>query len=226
MAGAQVPGHAGAAQVEVAVLHTQAFGAVGTVFHKEGRRLGGVEQLPFQHHDLDLAGVQVGVGHAFGAGTHTALDGHHVFTADDMGFGMGFGGHFGAEHHLGEAVAVAQVNEDKAAVVAAVLHPAHQAHGLTIIGDGKIIAAMAAPPVAQRLDEAGMFFLDIDDGLFRLNKLAHYHYLFYAMVRLSATSAAGTSRCSPDSMFLTMTVPAASSLLPMMRVKRALDLPA
>ena len=175
MAGAQVLGHGGTAQVEVAVLHAQAFGAVGAILNEEGRGLGGVEELPFQHHDFDLAGVQVGVGHALGAGTHTALDGHDVFTADDVGFGMGFGSHFGAEHDLGEAVAVTQVDEDEAAMVAAVLHPAHQAHGLTIIGNGKIIAAVAAPPVAQRLDEAGMFFLDIDDGLFRLNKLAHYH---------------------------------------------------
>ena len=178
MTHAEVLGHVGAAQVEVTILHAQAFGAVGTVFHEEGRSLGGVEELPFQHHDFDFAGVQVGVGHALGAGTHTALDSHDVFTADDVGFAMGFGSDLGAEHHLGEAVAVAQVNEDEAAVVAAVLHPAHQADGLTIIGDGEIIAVMAAPPVAQRLDEAGMFLLDIDDGLFRLNKLAHYHFLF------------------------------------------------
>ena len=80
---------------------------------------------------------------------------------------MRFRRDFRAEHHLREAVAIAQVHEDEAAVVAAILHPAHEAHGLTVVGNGQVVAVMGALPVTQRFDVSGVFLLNIHDVFFR-----------------------------------------------------------
>ena len=42
--------------------------------------------------------------------------------------------HVLVKDHLGDAVAVAQVDEDDAAMIAAAVHPAHQDHGLAFVG--------------------------------------------------------------------------------------------
>src|SRR6185369_15312692 len=58
----------------------------------------------------------------------------------------------GLEHHLGEARAVAQVDEDGAAVVAAVVHPAEEDHLLAHVLRGQFATGVGA---LQLADEFG-----------------------------------------------------------------------
>ena len=55
-----------------------------------------------------------------------AFDGDDVLGAGGFGLGVGFGGGFLVEDDLGDAGAVAEVEEDEVAVVAAAVDPAHE----------------------------------------------------------------------------------------------------
>ena len=52
-----------------------------------------------------------------------AADFHHIFAAEGIGRGLEFGVDLGVEHHLGDAVAVADVDESHAAHFSDALHP-------------------------------------------------------------------------------------------------------
>ena len=236
VAQAQVIGHARTAQVKVTPGQAQVFTRVAAVFHGKGRSFGGVQQLPVQHHHFDFSGGQIGVAHAFGAGAHPASDRQYIFTAQHMSVAMRFRGDFRAEHHLGKSVAIPQIHENQSSMVAAVLHPAHEADFAAVIGQTEGAAIVAALPVAKGLYIAGVFLLDVC-----LRFLIVHHLIAVAHVLLSlgevrkresyalsapAASARDTARCSPFSMFLTATVPAASSSGPRIRAKRARDLSA
>ena len=119
--------HTRAAQVEVAVAQADVLGGVHVVLDLEGRRLGGVEDHDLVDEDLDLAGRELGVVHALGALTHDARDLDRPLGADGLGrVERVAAGVLRVKGDLRHAVAVAQVNEDEAAVVAAVPDPAGQ----------------------------------------------------------------------------------------------------
>ena len=223
VAQAQVGLHARTAQVQITPGQAQVLTGVAAFFDGEGRGLGGVEQLPLMHHHFDGAGDQVGVSHALGTGTHHARDGQHVFGTQDVRVLVRGGSDIGAENDLGQAFTVTQVHEDEAAVVAAVLHPAHEADRLSIVVQGQLAASVAAGPVAEVFDELLVLLLHVQ----ALRLFSHY---FFPLSELAARKSAAASRdrvcCSPLSMSLTTTAPAAASSGPMMQQKRALDLPA
>ena len=133
------------------------------------------------------------------------------------------GSDIGAENDLGQTFTVTQVHEDEAAVVAAVLHPAHEADRLSIVVQGQLAASVAAGPVAEVFDELLVLLLHVQ----ALRLFSHY---FFPLSELAARKSAAASRdrvcCSPLSMSLTTTALAAASSGPMMQQKRALDLPA
>ena len=86
---------------------------------------------------------KLGIVSARGAQTHPALDAQHELVAHLLG---------GGEHvfdvrvidHLHHAVAVAQVDEDHPAVVAATVHPAAKFYCLVYMGGTQVAAKMAA----------------------------------------------------------------------------------
>jgi hypothetical protein len=88
-----------------------------------------VEHLQLVAQHLDLAAGQVGVLGAGRAGAHQAGDLQAELVAHVFG-GLEHLGAVGVADHLHQAFAVAQVDEDHAAVVAAAVGPAHQGHGL------------------------------------------------------------------------------------------------
>ena len=61
VAQADAFGQLGAADVEVAVLQAQLFGAVGVVFDQEGWGLRGIEHFDRGGHDFDVASRELGV---------------------------------------------------------------------------------------------------------------------------------------------------------------------
>ena len=117
---------AGPPQIEIAVLEAQRFAGVGFVFNFEGRRLRLAQNFQPRHPHLDFAGVEIRVRHPLGTFDDHPLNGEHPFAAHPFGEGMGGLVIRGVGHHLGDAVAVAQVDENQAAVVAVRPRPAHE----------------------------------------------------------------------------------------------------
>ena len=74
---------------------------------------------------------------------HAAGRLEHVFVAHPLGQREGVVG-VGIDHHLREAFAVAQIDEDHAAVVTATVDPTAQGHGLVDMGGVDLTAVMAA----------------------------------------------------------------------------------
>ena len=128
VAQAQVVLHLRAAQVEHAVRQAGGFRQV-VVVQLERRRHRRVEHFQLLRQHLDLAGCQVGIGGAFRAVAHQAGDAQAEFVAHALG-GLEDLGAVRVADDLHQAFAVAQVDEDHAAVVAPAMHPAAQADGL------------------------------------------------------------------------------------------------
>ncbi len=128
----QVALHGGRTQVEVAVLQAQLLARLGVraglVADHERQRGAGAQHHELLAGHLDCSGGEFGVHHVGRAPAHGALHRDAVLqleTADRRGQGVL---RFAAdvEHHLGQPVAVAQVEERDAAVVAYASHPAVQ----------------------------------------------------------------------------------------------------
>ena len=93
---------------------------------------------------LDLAGGQLGVFHSLRAFAHRSLQGQDVFAADAMGLPVGIGMGLRVEDDLNDAFAVAQIDEDDPAVVAAAMHPAHQDHFFSCVIRLEVPAVMGS----------------------------------------------------------------------------------
>jgi hypothetical protein len=99
------------------------------VVELEGRGERGVEDFDPMREHFHFSARDIRVGRAFGAAAHEAGDLQHEFVADALGRRESFLA-VGIRHHLREALAVAQVDENHPAVVAAAVRPAGERHGL------------------------------------------------------------------------------------------------
>jgi hypothetical protein len=124
------------------VLEADLLGIVRLAEHRQ-RQLGGFAQhLDGGDADLDLAGRQVGVHDAGVAGHDLAVDLDHALGAQALDRGEARG--LGVQHQLGQAVMVAQVDEDQAAVVALAVDPARQADRIAGVGGPQGAAGVGA----------------------------------------------------------------------------------
>ena len=117
----QVRQHLLAPQVQVTIGEPQLF--VGVFVVMERRRRGIVERRERFREHLDLAGGHVRVRRAFRPRPHLAGYREHVFAADTLGLREDLRP-VRVEHHLQQALAIAQVDKNHAAVVAPPVHPA------------------------------------------------------------------------------------------------------
>ena len=120
--------HRRAAQVEHAVRQAHGLRQV-LVVELERRRDAGVQHLELVRQHFDLAADQVGVVGAGGPRPHQPGHLEAELVAHALGGAEGVGA-VGVADDLHQAFAVAQVDEDHAAVVASAVGPAHQGHGL------------------------------------------------------------------------------------------------
>ena len=120
----QVLAHAGTAQVQVAVFHTEVVAAVGIVFDGEGRDFAAVEHTQRAGYDFNFAGGEVRV--LVAALGHFADHFHHKLAAQGVGSGAQFGVGIVVEHYLRDAVAVTQIYESHTSHFAQTLHPSCQ----------------------------------------------------------------------------------------------------
>jgi hypothetical protein len=130
------------AQVEEAVAEPQLLGRLGVGVHGERQRLGGAQNLDLAHGDLDGARRELGVHGVGRAGLHRAADRDHRLgpqTLDEL--------EDGARHvddALGDAVVVAQVDEEELTVIALSMHPPGEPHRLPGVRLAQLAAGVAA----------------------------------------------------------------------------------
>ena len=118
--------HLGAAQVDVAMLEADFFVLDGFFGGRERRQSRVIEDAQFGGFDLDFAGRHLGIDSVLVAQAHLADGGDDVLRPHLFALRVAFGSEFFVEHNLGNAAAVAQVEEDEVAVIAAAVDPAHQ----------------------------------------------------------------------------------------------------
>ncbi len=134
-----------AAQIEEAILEPNLLGIVLLAEHRH-RQLGGrPEHLDFADIDFDQAGRQLGVLRAGRAHPHLAVDAHHPFGAEFLDVLEGRAVRVG--HHLGQAIMVAQIDEQHAAMVANAVAPAGKPHVLADVALAKRAAGVS--PIAM-----------------------------------------------------------------------------
>ncbi len=117
-----------APEVEEAVLEPRLLRVLGVAEHRQRQLAGGRQHLDIGGEDLDRAGRQVRVDRILGPRLDRTVDPDHPFGAHRLGGLEGRRVRVG--DHLGQAVVVAQVDEQEAAVVAHPVDPAGEADGL------------------------------------------------------------------------------------------------
>ncbi len=107
------------------MLKTDIFRNLNIVFDHERRRFGTVEYPQFLDFDFDFTCRHLRVDRAFRTCRYDTAHGDNVFTANPFSFGMCFRVAVGIEGQLCNPLAVTQVDEDQATVIAASLNPTH-----------------------------------------------------------------------------------------------------
>ena len=132
-----------AAEIEEAILQAHLLAFVGLlVWDVDGR--DGARRLhdKLVRLDLDLAGGKVGIDRLGVAQLHFARDGDHGFKVrllhetEEAAAGM--------DHDLRDAIVVAEVHEQDAAMVAKTEHPARKADGLAGVFLAELVTGMRA----------------------------------------------------------------------------------
>jgi hypothetical protein len=138
----QVALHPRPAQVQVAVAQPDVL--VGLLFRRDDERrcLRAVEDFEFCRGQLDLTGRQLRIVGARRTAVHGAAHAHDVFAAQGLRQRED-GGLRRIERHLGEAGAIAHVDEDQAAVIAPAMNPSVEFDGAVDVGRGQRPAGKA-----------------------------------------------------------------------------------
>ncbi len=134
-----------AAQVEEAVAQPHILGIGLVAEDRHGQFGGGAEHLDLGDIDLDEAGRHFGVFGAGGAFADGPVDAHDPFGAQFLGEGERPG--IGVDDALRDAVMVAQVDEQNAAVIADAVAPAGQPDRFAGVGFAEVAAAMGTVAV-------------------------------------------------------------------------------
>jgi len=150
---AEVGRHIRTTEIKEAVGQAQILMADALV-HREGRNLGAVQDGERGDDHLDGAGRELRVLGSLEAGDDLTGHGDHVLRAQGVRRGSGISMKLGAEHDLGDAVAVAQIDEDHPAMVPAGGNPA--AEGRLSANVGGAQGAAGTVTVMHGKSERGM----------------------------------------------------------------------
>ena len=129
-----------ATQIEEAVLQADVLGIFLVAEHRQRQIAGRTQHLDLADVNFDLAGRQIVIVGALGAATGLAVHPHHEFRAQL--FGLRERRRVRIDHALGQAVMVAQVDEQHAAMVANAMDPAREANRLADVALAEIAAFM------------------------------------------------------------------------------------
>ena len=147
-AQAKASGHLGTAKVQVAIAQARILGGLDAVLDLERRGLGTVEHGGVVDEDLDLAGCEPGVHRVVTAVAHDTVNAngplgtHGLGDLESIAIGV-----LGVEVDLRDALTVAQVAEDQAAMIAAAAHPTGEGDLLADVGGAKLAAGVGVHAV-------------------------------------------------------------------------------
>ena len=125
----------GAAQVEVAVAQPEVLGGLDAAVERERRRLGAGEHGGALDGHLHFARGEVAVDLGRLAAQDGAFDLDHPLGADGVQHLGRLGARVGTDHHLDDAAAVSQVEEEEAAEIPAPLDPGLEPHAAPHVPD-------------------------------------------------------------------------------------------
>src|SRR5262249_15158912 len=137
-----------AAQVEITILQPQVFigQLIGGEFrHGEGRRRAAVEDLHLVCPDLDLARTKLGVLLAGKPMNDGPFDGDDPFAAQLARGVEQFLAALRLENDLGDAVAVAEIDEHEQILIAAGVDPPVENDGFADVGFAQLAAGVSPP---------------------------------------------------------------------------------
>ena len=139
-----------APQVQVAIGQAQRLVEPGLLLvDVERRHFARVEHGEGIDRDLDFTGRQLGVGRPLRPMAHHARNLHHPLVAGRLGCSVGIGRVVGVGHHLGDPIAVAQVEEGQVAVVTAPMHPTGERHPLANVRCAQLTAGVGSERLAH-----------------------------------------------------------------------------
>ena len=133
------------AKVEETVLQADIFRVVRLAEYRQRQFLGSGQHFDFGCEDFDFAGRQIGIDRIACAGLHFTIDTDNPFAAN--GFGNLEGGRIGIGHDLGNAIMIAKIDEENAAMVTDAVNPSGKANVRTNVRLAKGCAGMAAVTV-------------------------------------------------------------------------------
>ena len=131
-----------AAQIEEAIFQADVFGIISLAGNRHRQLIGGGLDSDVLRAHLDLAGGQPGIDRTRLAQHHLAGDGDDRFHPDAIKHRKGRRRRAGND--LGDAMVVAQIDEQHAAMVALAVNPARQLDGLAGIGAAQLGAIVGA----------------------------------------------------------------------------------
>ena len=134
--------HRLAPQIEEAEAQPGVLGIVALGIDLERQLIGGRLDDERIGDDLDLAGRQRRIDRVGAARDHAAGHGQHALETHRLGGREE--GMLGLKDDLGDAVVIAQVDEQQLAVVALAVHPAGQAHGQADLSRAQLAAVVGA----------------------------------------------------------------------------------
>ena len=132
--------HLRPAQIHVTILEPRLLVLNGVFGRRKRRQARVVQHQQLGRLNLDFAGRHLGIDSVLVAQAHLTHRGHHILRPHLLALGVAFGGQLLVQHHLGNAAAVAQIEKDEIAVIAAAVDPAHHHHVLAGLGGAQFAA--------------------------------------------------------------------------------------
>ena len=148
MAQLDVELHGVAPQIDVAILQAHLFVGEHGVRGQKGQLLRDVQNAQLFDHEFDFAGGNVGIDGVGVAFFHRADGGDDELVAQLFRFLMHGGIEFVVEDDLRHAGAVAKIDEDDLAEVAAAVDPSHEDGFFACVGEAQSPAHMSSFKIA------------------------------------------------------------------------------
>ncbi len=143
MSHTQIARHLRTTQIVVAIAQAQIFIRRVRVDRKR-QDVRAIQNFQHVRQNLDVAGGQLWILRARQTRRHFAFDLDHILVSQAVRELRRFRIFFGTKHHLRQTFAIAQIDEDHAAVIAPDMHPAGDLHAATDVSRAQFIAMMCA----------------------------------------------------------------------------------
>ncbi len=140
--------HGVAAQIDVAIFEAHLFVGQDRVGGKKWQRLGYIQNAQIFDNEFDFSGGNVGIDGVRVALFHGSDRCDDEFVAQGLGFLVNGGVQFVVEDDLRDAGAVAEVDKDNLAEVAAAVDPSHEHNFFASIGEPEGSAHMSSFEIA------------------------------------------------------------------------------